>query len=399
MALRTLKDLGDLHGKRVLMRVDFNVPLTPQGVVAEDARIRAAIPTINALIAAGAKSIILMSHLGRPKGKVDPRYSLAPVAQCLAQKLGKSVEMMHDCIGPDIFAKVSHLKHGAVVLLENVRFHPEEEANDPVFCAKLAQLGDVYVNDAFGTAHRAHASTQGVAKLIPLRAAGLLMERELAYLQSKINTPERPFVVILGGAKVSDKMGVIEVFIEKADKILIGGAMAYTFALAQGICVGKSLVEPDCKQKALDLIAKAQAKGVELLLPTDHTVTTAFDIKMPTCGPIQEVLGAIPKDLIGIDIGPKTVAAYVKALQGAKTILWNGPMGIFEIEAACSGTFAIAKAVAESEAVSIVGGGDSIHALQSSGFIDKITFVSTGGGASLELLEGKILPGVAVLEK
>jgi phosphoglycerate kinase len=414
MARLTVNDL-DVRGKRVLVRVDYNVPLEEKDgkmVITDVTRIKETLPTLNLLIQKGAR-IILAAHLGRPKGKPEPSMSLRPVAEKLADMIHRPVAFVDDCVGEKAEQTAGTLKDGDILLLENVRFHSEEEANDPVFAEKLARLADVYVNDAFGSAHRAHASTEGVARLIARRggscAAGLLMQKELRYLGDELENPARPFVVILGGAKVSDKIKVIDRLLEKADAILIGGAMTYTFGLAQGQRVGKSLVEPDCVGVAKAALEKARLKNVKFLLPVDNIAATPVKTdKLDKKGkPITEwqnprvVDGvSLPDAEAGLDIGPRSIEAYGSAIAGAKTILWNGPMGMFEDKRFAEGTFAVAKAVAETTrkgAKSIIGGGDSVKALNKSGLADKVSFASTGGGASLEFLEGRELPGVAAL--
>jgi phosphoglycerate kinase len=396
--IKTIRDI-DVSGKRVLVRVDFNVPFDAQGKVSDDTRIQGALPTINHLLEQKAK-VILMSHLGRPKGKPDPKYSLRPVGQALVELLGKPVLFLEESFGPKVEDAIRQMPAGSVILLENMRFHPGEEKNDQELSKALARLGDVYVNDAFGTAHRAHASTEGVARLVETAVAGLLMERELQFLGEKTSNPEKPFVVILGGAKVSDKISVINRLLEKADSILIGGAMAYTFQLAQGRKVGKSLSEPDKVEVAKAALSKAQERGVRFLLPVDNMIVDSLDFSKGEVGR-TDVTGEgqdIPDDWEGVDIGPATIELFRKEIAGARTVLWNGPMGIFEIKACSKGTFAIAEAVAANrECVSIIGGGDSVKAVKKSGQADKVSFISTGGGASLEFLEGKELPGVAVL--
>ncbi len=395
MAIKTIKDIN-VNGKRVLVRVDFNVPL--DGVeITDDTRIMAALPTIRHLIGEGAR-VILMSHLGRPKGEPNPDYSLAPVANVLADKLSQPVAFCEDCIGEKAEAAAAALENGQVLLLENVRFHKGETDNDPEFAKQLASLGEVYVNDAFGTAHRAHASTEGVTKFLSPCVCGFLIEKELTFLGEKTENPERPFVVILGGAKVSDKIMVIDTLLDKADRILIGGAMAYTFKLAQGGKVGDSLSEPDKVETARKALEKAKAKGVEFLLPVDNLVCNALDFKAGTLGETKIQEGDIEDGWEGVDIGPKTIELYKKTVAEAKTVLWNGPMGIFEIAESAKGTFAIAEAVAEGDVLSIIGGGDSVKAIKRSGHADKVSFMSTGGGASLEFLEGKALPGVVALD-
>ena len=415
MAKLTIKDV-DLSGKRVFVRVDYNVPMAESDgemLINDDTRIRATVPTLDQLVSQGAK-IILAAHLGRPKGQKEPSMSLRPVAQRLSDLLGRPVAFVDDCIGDKVSQTVAALKPGDILLLENVRYYSEEEANDPSFAEQLAANADAYVNDAFGAAHRAHASTAGIAKIIAAKGgpcvAGLLMERELAFLGDELETPQRPFVVILGGAKVSDKIAVIDRLLEEADSLLIGGAMAYTFKLAKGLSVGKSLVEPDKVDVAKAAMEKAAQRGVELLLPTDNIVVTpVVTDKLNKKGkPILEFQNPrpntepnIPENEEGVDIGEQTAKTYSDKIAQAKTILWNGPMGIFEDPRFSKGTFAVAEAVAkatsESGAKSIIGGGDSVKALNQSGLGDQVTFMSTGGGASLEFLEGKELPGVAAL--
>ncbi|MBI3881266.1 MAG: phosphoglycerate kinase [Verrucomicrobia bacterium] len=416
MAKLTVKDLN-LRGKRVFVRVDYNVPMEEQDgqmVINDATRIKETLPTLEFLIAQGAR-LILAAHLGRPKGQREPSMSLRPVAAKLAEMLGRPVAFVDDCIGEKVEKTAGVLKDGDILLLENVRYYNEEEANDPAFAEKLAKIADAYVNDAFGAAHRAHASTEGVARIVAKRggkcAAGLLMERELKFLGDELEKPAKPFVVILGGAKVSDKIKVIDRLLEKADTILIGGAMAYTFKLAQGFKVGKSLVEPDKTDVAKAALEKAKARGVQFLLPTDNTVvTTVKTDKLNKKGkPIMEFTNPrtnaepnIPDAEEGVDIGPATAVAFREAILGAKTILWNGPMGIFEDKRFAIGTNAVAQAVVEATAKgakSIIGGGDSVKALNQAGLGDQVTFMSTGGGASLEFLEGAALPGVAALSE
>lgn len=396
--IKTIKDV-DLKGKKVFVRVDFNVPFDNKGEISDDTRIVAALPTIKYLIDEGAM-LVLTSHLGRPKSKEDKQFSLAPVAKALSEKLGKPVVFVDDCIGPKVKEACAAMKPGDVVLLENSRFYPEEKKNDPEFAKKLAEDtgAEAYVNDAFGTAHRAHATTAGVAAYLPIKVAGLLIEKELEFLGSKTENPERPFTVILGGAKVSDKITVIDSLLDKCDSMLIGGAMAYTFALAQGKKVGKSLVEADKVDLALAALKKAKDKGVNFLLPVDNVVCQTIDFADGTVGELK-VMEDIEDGWAGVDIGPKTVELYKNEIVKSKTILWNGPMGVFEIKECAKGTFAIAEAVAKSDAISIVGGGDSVKAVKKSGYAKDVTFISTGGGASLEFLEGKQLPGVAVLDR
>ena len=385
---KTIRDI-DVKGKKVLVRVDFNVP-TKDGKVGDDTRIRAALPTIQYLLDHGA-AVILCSHLGRPKGGPDPKYTLKPVADYLAQLMGKPVAFAEDCVGPVAEAAAKALKPGQVLVLENTRFHPEEEKNDLGMAKQLASLADVYVNDAFGTAHRAHASTEGVARFLP-GVAGFLMEKEIKYLGQAIDDPKRPFVAILGGAKISDKIGVIKNLLTKADVILIGGGMANTFLAAKGLAMGDSLVEADALETAKELLASG---GGKLTLPVDMVLADKFDAEaqsktVPT--------GNVPDGWRVLDIGPKTVEAFGKLIQNAGTVVWNGPMGVFEFPRFAEGTYGVAKAVAASHAVSVVGGGDSVAAIQQSGLADKITHISTGGGASLEMLEGLVLPGLAALQ-
>lgn len=397
--IKTIKDI-DVSEKRVLVRVDFNVPFDEQGRVSDDTRIKGALPTIKYLLEQNAK-VILMSHLGRPKGKVDPKYSLRPVGQTLVDLLGKPVLFLEESFGEKVEDAIQQMPGGTVILLENVRFHDGEEKNDEQMAKGLARLGDVYVNDAFGSAHRAHASTEGVARLVKPSVGGLLMEKELKFLGEQTANPERPFVVILGGAKVSDKISVINRLLEKADAILIGGAMAYTFQLAQGRKVGKSLSEPDKVDIARAALEKARERGVKFLLPADNLVVDSLDFGKGEVGNTRFTQEGedIPDGWEGVDIGPATIDLFKKEIASARTILWNGPMGIFEIEACSKGTFAIAEAVAGNrDCVSIIGGGDSVKAVKKSGQADEVTFISTGGGASLEFLEGKELPGVAALE-
>lgn len=401
MAKVTIRDL-DLQGKRVLVRVDYNVPLDEKDggmVITDDTRIKETLPTLKLLREKGAR-IVLAAHMGRPKGKVSPKESLKPVAPRLAELLGAPVAFSEETVGPAAEAKVAALKPGEVLLLENTRFHAGEEKNDPAFAAELAKLADVYINDAFGAAHRAHASTEGVAHLVKEKGIGLLMERELKFLGEAVANAAKPFVVILGGAKVSDKIKVIDTLLDKADTILIGGAMAYTFALAQGRKVGKSLTEPDQVGTALKALEKAKAKGVKFLLPVDTYIVEEFDFAKKTVSPGKyiEPGSDIPDGWEGVDIGPKTVEAYKAEIASAKTILWNGPMGVFEVKECAKGTFAVAEAIAANQgAVTIIGGGDSVKAVKRAGVADKVSFISTGGGASLEFLEGKVLPGVACI--
>jgi phosphoglycerate kinase len=389
----SIRDL-DLGGKRVFIRVDFNVPIK-NGAIGDDTRIRAALPTITYALENKA-TVILASHLGRPKGKVAPEYSLQPVAARLSTLLGRQAVFAADCIGEEAKKGVDAAHTGShVVLLENLRFHPEEEKNDPVFAAKLAEIADLYVNDAFGAAHRAHASVDAIVRTMGQGAAGLLMEKELQYLGHALEDPSRPFVAILGGAKVSDKIEVIENLLGKVDALIIGGAMAYTFFKAQGLPVGKSLVEEDRLQSATDVIARAKSRGVQLELPTDHVVAPKLEAGVPTA--VLDVADPAIGDRMGLDIGPKTGAKYASVIGGATTVVWNGPMGVFEIAEFAKGTETVAGAVASVNGTTIVGGGDSIAAINKAGVANKITHISTGGGASLEFLGGRVLPGVAAL--
>ncbi len=395
MVKRTIDDL-ELQGKRALVRVDFNVPLDKQsGAITDDTRIRAALPTIHALLERGA-SVILMSHLGRPKG-VTPSLSLAPIAARLCELLpGVAVAFALDCVGPQATAAAQALQPGSILLLENLRYHPEEEANDPAFAAQLAALGDVYVNDAFGSAHRAHASTEGVAHLRPA-ALGLLMEREVAIMGAALESPARPFVAVLGGAKVSDKMGVITNLLGKVDSLLIGGGMANTFLAAQGYDVGDSLLEADRVAEAGGLIRQAQERGVALLLPDDVVIASAFAADAESRVVAAD---AVPTGWRILDIGPATTRRYVAAVLTARTVVWNGPMGVFEFPRFAAGTHALAQAAAAAThagATTIIGGGDSVAAVEEAGLADQISHISTGGGASLEFLEGHTLPGVAAV--
>jgi len=387
MAKLSIKDL-DLKGQRVFIRVDFNVPLK-NGVIGDDTRIKSSLPTIQYARQQGA-TVVLASHLGRPKGKPNPEMSLRPIADRLAELLGQPVAFATDCVGEE-----ARRVTGDIVLLENLRFHPEEEKNDAAFAKELAALATRYVNDAFGAAHRAHASVEGITHFIPRAAAGLLMEKELQYLGHALENPERPFVAIIGGAKVSDKIDVIQNMLAKVDRLIIGGAMAYTFFKARGVPVGKSLVEDDKLDEAKAIEADAKKRGVTLLLPTDHVVAAKLE-----AGAAHEVLAvgdAAIGDRMGLDIGPATIAAYTAAIADARTVVWNGPMGVFEIDAFAKGTNAVAQAVAAVTGTTIIGGGDSIAAVKKAGIADKITHISTGGGASLEFLGGQTLPGVAAL--
>ncbi|MDA1340268.1 MAG: phosphoglycerate kinase [Verrucomicrobia bacterium] len=391
-------------GQPVFVRVDFNVPLepSPEGPrISDDTRIQETLPTLNLLLEKGA-SLVLASHLGRPKGKPEAKYSLRPIATYLEKVLHRPVHFASDCVGPEAEQARASLKPGEILLLENVRFHAEEEKNDPAFAKKLLGSAKMYVNDAFGSAHRAHASTEGCARLATQAAAGLLMEKELRYLGSELSNPKRPFLVILGGAKVGDKIGVLRALLEKANTILIGGGMSYTFRLAQGRKIGRSLCEPDKVELAKSILAEAEKRGVRLLLPEDNLIVEKLDFAGRTVSPgkFTQPGENIPDGWEGVDIGPQARATYAQEISTASTILWNGPMGVFEIPACAEGTFAIAQAVAANQkAVSIIGGGDSVKAVKKAGVANQVTFISTGGGASLEFLEGKTLPGVAALQE
>src|SRR3954467_4163634 len=376
------------------MRVDFNVPIK-NGAIKDDTRIRASLPSIEYALQQGAKAVILCSHLGRPKGKPSEEFSLRPVAARLGELLKRPGPLAEDCIGEAAKKAVDGAPNGGVVLLENLRFHPEEEKNDPAFAKQLASLATRYVNDAFGAAHRAHASVEAITHLIERPAAGLLMEQELKYLGHALEAPERPFVAIIGGAKVSDKIDVIKNMLGKVDRLIIGGAMAYTFFKARGVAVGKSLVETDKLDEAKAIEADARARGVQLLLPTDHVVADKLDAA--AAHEVLAVSDAAIGDRMGLDIGPATITAYTDAIADAKTVVWNGPMGVFEIDAFAKGTNAVAQAVAAVKGTTIIGGGDSIAAVKKAGIADRITHISTGGGASLEFLGGQTLPGVAAL--
>lgn len=394
MALKTIRDFK-LEGRRVFVRVDFNVPQDKQTfAITDDTRIRATLPTINFALGKNAR-LILASHLGRPKGKDAKEFSLFPVAERLRDLLNHDVIFPDDCIGDGVKKLAKEMEPGQVMLLENLRFHPEEEANDPGFSEKLAGLCEIYINDAFGTAHRAHASTAGMAQYVKDKGVGLLMEKEIQYLGKLLENPDRPFLAILGGAKVSDKIGVIQNLLTKVDEILICGAMAYTFLLGRGLSVGKSLTEADKAKTAQEILSRAESRGVKLFLPVDHIVARAIEPNVET-----KVVGSnkIPADLMGLDIGPKTIDLYKKEIKKAKTIFWNGPAGVFETPPFDKGTLELAKAVAQAKAMTIIGGGDSVSAVNQAGVADKITHISTGGGASLEFLEGIKLPGIAALE-
>ncbi|MTV50192.1 phosphoglycerate kinase [Heliobacillus mobilis] len=391
MQKQSIRDI-DVQGKRLFVREDFNVPLK-NGVITDDTRIRMTLPTIQYLVERGAK-VILASHLGRPKGQVAEEYRLTPVAQRLSELLGKEVIKVNNSIGPEVKAAVERMADGDVLLLENVRFYNEETKNDPAYAKQLAELADIFVNDAFGTSHRAHASTAGVADYLPA-VAGFLMEKELMMMGKAIDKAERPFAAVIGGAKVSDKIGVIENLLTKVDVLIIGGGMANTFLRAQGYEIGKSLVEPDKVELATELIFRAKAKGVQLLLPTDVVVAQEFK-----AGANQKTVAidSIEEDWMVLDIGPKTAAAYAAVVEKAATVIWNGPMGVFEIDDFAKGTEAVARAMAVCQGTTIIGGGDSVAAVNKVGVADQMSHISTGGGASLEFLEGKVLPGVAALK-
>ena len=392
MQLNTIKE-ADLKGKRVLIRVDFNVPLK-NGVVTDNTRIKAALPTVQYILEQGA-SLVVMSHFGRPKGQKNPDFSMAPIAKEFEKLLGRPVKLAPDVIGPEVEAEVKALKPGEVLLLENVRFYKEEEANDPEFAKTLASYGDIYCNDAFGTAHRAHASTEGVSHYLP-SYAGFLIEKEVKFMAPLLENPEKPFVAIIGGSKVSSKITVLESLVKTCDTIVIGGGMAYTFLSVLGNKIGKSLFEPDYVDTAKAFLEKAKEKGVNVILPVDNVCAKEFS---ENAEPILVDSDNISDDLMGMDIGPKTAALITDALKDAKSVVWNGPMGVFEFDAFAKGTEAVAKALAASNATTVVGGGDSVAAINKFGLASKISHVSTGGGASLEFLEGKTLPGIKALEK
>ncbi len=393
MGIRSVDQI-DIRGKRVFVRVDFNVPLNEKGEITDDTRIVSSLPTIRYIYERGGK-VILASHLGRPKGKRDPKFSLAPVAERLSHLLNQKVILAPDCIGEEVRSQINNMKEGDVLLLENLRFHSEEEKNDPSFSKELASLCDVYINDAFGAAHRAHASTEGITRYVQDVGAGFLLMKEVESLERALVNPQRPYLAILGGAKVSDKIGVIKNLISRVDTLLIGGGMAYTFLKARGIGVGKSLVETDQIELSRSLLDEAQGQ-VKLILPSDHIAAEKMDPKAPWKIVTNE---GIPADWICLDIGPETISAFSEEIALAQTLFWNGPMGVFEMEPFSHGTFAIAQAVAKASAFTIVGGGDSVAAVNQAGVADRIKHISTGGGASLEFIEGKVLPGVEALKR
>jgi phosphoglycerate kinase len=390
MGKLSIRDL-QFKGKRVLVRVDFNVPLDSNLKVTDDTRIREALPTIKYISDKGGK-VILISHLGRPDGKVVDKLRMSPVAKKLEELIGKKINKVDDCIGDKVKSAISSMKDGDILLLENVRFYPEEEKNDPKFAKSLAELADIYVNDAFGTAHRAHASTVGVTKYVKQSAAGFLMEKEIKYLGMVLSNPKRPLIAIIGGAKISSKIDLLNNLLTRVDTLIIGGGMAYTFMKAKGISVGKSLVEEDKLEVAKEILNNAEKKNIPLLLPVDHVVADKKDAPTDI-----KVVTDIPDNYIALDIGPKTIEEFGKVIKKAKTIFWNGPLGLFEVDAFAKGTTSLAKVIAESKAVSVVGGGDSVSAIKKAGVSDKITHISTGGGASLEFIEGKELPGISAL--
>jgi len=393
MAIRTVNQI-ELKGKRVFIRVDFNVPQDEKGTVTDDTRILLSLPTIRYAIEAGAK-VILASHLGRPKGKRDPKYSLAPVAERLSGLLGKRVGLAKDCIGEEVQKEIEGMGEGEILLLENLRYHPEEEKNDAAFSKALASLCDVYINDAFGAAHRAHASTEGMTHFVKTAGAGFLMMKEIESLEKVLVSPQKPYVAIMGGAKVSDKIGLIQNLLDKVTTLLVGGGMAYTFLKAKGYSVGKSLVEADQIGFSGELLARAEGK-MKFILPSDHVAAERMDAQAKSKIVKND---EIPADWICLDIGPETVQSFTGEIRSAKTIVWNGPMGVFEMEPFSHGTFAVAKAIANSSAFSVVGGGDSVAAVNKAGVADRISHISSGGGASLEFLEGRKLPGIEALRR
>lgn len=395
MAIRYIDEIQDMSGKKVFIRVDFNVPLDDNQNVTEDTRIRGAVPTIKYAVEAGAK-VVIASHLGRPKGERKPKYSMAPAAKRLGELLGREIRLAPDCIGADVLKMIDGLNPGDILMLENVRFYGEEEKNDAEFAAKLANGCEIYINDAFGVSHRAHASVEAITKSFPIVAAGFLMKNEMTYFEKAMTNPKRPLVSILGGAKVSGKLEVLEALLSKVDGIIIGGGMAFTFLKANGLQVGKSLVEDDLLETAANIMKKAKERNIAFHIPTDCVVADKFDAAAQSkIVPANE----IPSDWMALDIGPDTAQTFSKALEGAGTIIWNGPMGVFEMDAFAKGTFAIAEAVASSPATTILGGGDTDAAANKAGLADKMSYISTGGGAFLELLEGKVLPGIKALEE
>ncbi len=390
MTKKTIRDI-DLNEKKVIIRVDFNVPLDDHQQVSDDTRIQSTIPTIQYCLEKHCK-VILMSHLGRPDGKVNKKYSLLPVAKRLSEILKMDVSFAHDCIGNEVKAQVTKLKSGDVLLLENLRFHPEEEKNDSDFAKQLSELADIYVNDAFGTAHRAHASTEGITKFLP-SVSGFLIEKELKYLGQALSKPEKPFIAIIGGSKISTKITVLKNLLEKVNTLIIGGGMSYTFCKAEGWLIGNSLLEDEYIETAKQIIELAKSKKVELVIPVDHIVANKFENNAR----VKEVVGDIPDGFIGMDIGPRTIDLIKLKLKDAKTVLWNGPLGVFEMENFSKGTNTVAETLANIKAITVVGGGDSVSAINQCGVADKITHISTGGGASIEFIEGKKLPGIEAL--
>lgn len=397
MAKKALRNLESVQGKRVFVRVDFNVPME-NGTITDDIRIKESLPTINYLVENGAK-VILASHMGRPKGKVNPDFSLKPAAERLSQLIGKSVKFAPDCVGEEVEALAAGLENGEVLLLENVRFHAEEEKNDPAFAEKLAKLADIFVQDAFGSVHRAHASTEGITKFVPVAVAGFLVEKELKYLGDALGKPERPYVGILGGSKVSSKIDVITKLLEQVDVLLLGGGMTYTFMKAQGGTIGTSLFEEDTLEVARKILEDTKKSGKKLVLPVDCVACEGDD--RPNAEAARQIVpsNAIPDGWMGVDIGPESVKLFVEEIAKAKTVVWNGPVGVFELEPFANGTKSVAQAMADSEATTVIGGGDSAAAAKKFGLADKMTHISTGGGASLEYLEGKPLPGIEALNE
>jgi phosphoglycerate kinase len=394
MPIRYIDQLKDLKGKKIFIRVDFNVPQDEKGNITEDSRIVGAVPTIKYALEQGAK-VVLASHLGRPKGEKKPKYTMTPASKRLSQLIGKKVIQAPDCFGPEVDKLIAAMKPGEVVMLENVRFYPGEEKNDPEFAKKLVNGCDIYVNDAFAVSHRAHASVEAITKLIPTIAAGFLMKNEMTFFDKAMSNPVRPLVAILGGAKVSGKLEVLEKLVDKVDKIVIGGGMAFTFLKAMGYSVGKSMVEDELIATAKTIMAKAKKRGVTFYLPVDCVVANAFDAKATNfITPVQE----IPEGWMGLDIGPASATLFAETLRDAKTVIWNGPMGVFEMDAFARGTFSVAEAVGNCFATTVIGGGDTDAAVNKAGVADKVSYISTGGGAFLELLEGKILPGVKALD-